>query len=147
MPSHKVRRQFSLESLERRDTPSAGFHGHFHPAVRHHVVPISGTATVTLTGANTGVITNGFSPALGSFTGTVNPGSVTLTGSNGTLNATFVGTAGKTHNGRAPFHGAFHVVSGNLGTTSLTGGQGNVNGTIVVSGLSGQVRIGGRLVE
>lgn len=139
-------RRYTFESLERRDTPSAGLHS----AIVHHVsrparpIAFRGSATIGLTGPSTGAVTNGQSN-LGPFTGTIDGTNVTLTSPNGTLNLVVAFKVGAPRGGRETLRGTFRIVSGNIGDTPVVGGQGTLNGVLTVASQSGLVNLNGKI--
>ncbi|MDR3632741.1 MAG: hypothetical protein P4L84_02835 [Isosphaeraceae bacterium] len=148
MPVRKTRRQFTVEALERRETPSGGLSGGVHAMVRHpKPIAFHATAVVALTSQTSATITNGQSNVLGAFSGNVAAGGASLTGTNGTLDLSFNGAPGRPHNGKEAFHGSFKILSGSINGINVTGGQGTVTGTLIVSTESGNVTINGKITE
>lgn len=139
-------RRYTFESLERRDTPSAGLHGAIVEHVSRPARPIAfrGSAQIALTGPSTGSITNG-QANLGPFTGTIDGTNVTLTSANGTLNLVVKFTVGKPRGGRESIVGSFQIVGGNIGQTPVTGGQGSLNGFVTLASQSGLINLNGRI--
>ncbi|MDR3634757.1 MAG: hypothetical protein P4L84_13215 [Isosphaeraceae bacterium] len=144
------RRQFQFESLERRETPSAGVSGAVQSLARSaHAktaeIHMSGNGTVS---GSTVTLTSGQSSQLGPITGTVTGTNAVVTGSKGSLTLTSVtGTFGKEHNGKESFHGTFTIVSGSVGGTAVTGGQGTFSGSLNVTANTLHITFKGKVTE
>ncbi len=129
----RPRRQFQLESLERRDTPSAGASGTMQ-ALATKAFSFSGSATGSYSSVDAATF-HGSASHLGAYTGTLNAtgsncGAIVLSTSNGEIDLNSVGKYGKASRAGI-IHGTFHfTVTGGTGEYAGATGSGTIKATV-----------------
>lgn len=141
-------RRMQFEALERRDTPSAGLAGGVDAAARHpRPITFSGSGTAVYV-SNTSASITGTGTPIGNFSGTltatsVSHATVVLSSAGGQLDFS---TTGKLPTGKSThFHGTFKIDSGTGTFSAVTGGHGNISGTLHGDSLS--FTINGKITE